>query len=202
MIVTLVAVFSQSGELSYEEFLEMIRSPDNMLATSLFKLIDADGSGTVDFSEFFRVLATYCMFSKEEILRFTFDTFDKDGSGTLDEKEFSTMCVVINNELPTFPGNFKKALREFDKSGDGLIDFSEFRDISNRFPMLTHIAFRLQDQMQKFTLGEQAWTNILKHRRKTRLIEEFKAQNQGALPAEKLCERISRYLFGSRTKRE
>ena len=40
-----------------------------------------DGNGTIDFEEYVRVLATYCMYSKDEIMRFCFDSFDVDNSG-------------------------------------------------------------------------------------------------------------------------
>jgi hypothetical protein len=100
-----------------------------------------------------QVLATYCMYSKEDILncklRLTsailhnptfhpvcFDTFDKDGSGTIDEvpaallwgfglflitlfwcmqEEFMKLCAAVNNANPMFPGNFARAMGEFDK---------------------------------------------------------------------------------------
>lgn len=53
---------------------------------------DLDGSGTIEFDEYVRVMATYCMFTKDEILRFCFECFDVDRSGTIDEKEFVELC--------------------------------------------------------------------------------------------------------------
>ena len=55
-------------------------------------IIDMDNSGTIEFEEYIRVLATYCMFTKDEILRFCFECYDVDGSGTIDEKEFIELC--------------------------------------------------------------------------------------------------------------
>ncbi len=61
---------------------------------------------------------------------------------------------TVNNAAPTFPGNFKSALEQFDVNEDGLIDYAEFLEIDRRFPMVLFPAFRLQDYMQKNTLGE------------------------------------------------
>lgn len=55
---------------------------------------------------------------------------------------------------PTFPGNFARALEEFDTNDDGQLDFDEFRVANRRFPMMLFPAFRLQDNFRKKTLGE------------------------------------------------
>ena len=85
-----------------------------------------------------------------------FECFDADKSGNIDEEEFMSLTQSINNADPTFPGNFKRALEEFDVNGDGLIDFVEFKTIYRRYPMILFPAFRLQDRMQKETLGKPA----------------------------------------------
>lgn len=60
----------------------------------------------------------------------------------------------VNNAAPTFPANFKRALEEFDVNEDGLIDYSEFLEIDRRYPLILFPAFRLQDVMQRSSLGK------------------------------------------------
>jgi len=55
------------------------------------------------------------MYTREEILRFVFDSFDIDDSGSINEEEFRTLCDTINDGKPVFPGSFSKALKESDK---------------------------------------------------------------------------------------
>lgn len=147
-----------------------------------FVAVDLDGSGTIEFDEFVRVLATYCMFTKEEILRFCFECFDVDGSGAIDEKEFVELCRAINNAAPSFPGNFRKALEEFDVNEDGLIDYQEFVEIDRRYPLVLFPAFRLQDVMQRKTLGERIWVSVIEKYQESKRIAEYRQTHGGQAP--------------------
>jgi Ca2+-binding EF-hand superfamily protein len=102
------------GNIDATEFFEALGEPKSPFTDSVFAIIDIDGSGTMEFDEFIRILATYCMYTQSEILRFCFEMFDKDGSGAIDEKELVELCRAVNNASPDYPGNFKKALEEFD----------------------------------------------------------------------------------------
>ena len=93
--------------------MEFINEKKTPFTSHIFKLIDEDGSGEVDQNEFVGMMCLYCMYSKEEILRFTFDSFDDDRSGTLDEEEIAEVARCVNDASPMFPGNFQTALEEF-----------------------------------------------------------------------------------------
>lgn len=43
-----------------------------------------------------------------------FRQYDTDGSGAIDEQEFRELVKSINDAAPMFPGNFARALQEFD----------------------------------------------------------------------------------------
>lgn len=144
------------------------------LTDELFALMDLDGSGTIEFDEFIAVLLTYCMYTKDDILRFCFDTFDKDKSNSIDENEFMALLSTVNNGAPLFPGNMGTALMNFDSNDDGLIDFQEFKVIETRYPMIFFPAFRLQDRMQQKTLGETRWRDLMKSVQKQRFKNEHR----------------------------
>lgn len=171
-----------SGQIDAEEFFESVGEHRSPFTDKLFEFIDLDGSGAIEFDEYIRVLSTYCMFSKDEILRFCFDCFDVDGSGTIDEKEFIELCKTVNNAAPSFPGNFKRALEEFDVNEDGLIDYGEFLELDRRYPMVLFPAYRLQDTLQKNSLGEKGWVKVIERFNRIKRIEDYKAANGGRLP--------------------
>eukprot|EP00924_Labyrinthula_sp_SR-Ha-C_P003240 snap_masked-scaffold_15-processed-gene-3.1-mRNA-1 protein AED:0.13 eAED:0.13 QI:0/0/0/0.33/1/1/3/0/248 len=189
---------SMSEELDYQDFLRILNAEDGVLPEALFKLVDLDDSGKIDYSEFVVALGSFCCYSKVEVLRFVFDIFDADGSGSLDEKEFKTMCLKINNGKPTFAGSFKKALSAVDSSGDGLIDFQEFVELNKRFPMLAFPAFNLQDEFQKSTLGEKAWVDIMNQKKHSTFIDKFKNQNDGEAPSKSPCTKCKEFFLGKR----
>lgn len=184
-----------SGNIDYDEFFESVGEVRSPFTDKLFALIDLDGSGTIEFDEYVRVMATYCMFTKDEVLRFCFECFDVDRSGTIDEKEFVELCKSVNNASPSFPSNFKKALEEFDVNEDGLIDYGEFQAIDQRYPLVLFPAFRLQDVMQRVSLGERAWVKISEKYQKVKEIEEYKAAHGGRLPPEPALKAIAKAVL-------
>ena len=54
----------------------------------LFRNIDADDGGTIDFAEFMQFLGYFHMGSDEAVCREVFDSFDPDGSGDISMQEF------------------------------------------------------------------------------------------------------------------
>lgn len=171
-----------SGSIDIDEFFEMIKEQRSPLTDALFALIDCDSTSSIDFDEFVRVICTYCMFTKEEILRFCFRYFDMDDSGSIDEKEYMTLARTVNNATPMFPANFQMALQQFDVNDDGLIDFQEFMEIDRRFPLVMFPAYRLQDRMQKATLGERSWLKIIETVNRHRKTAEYMATHNGQKP--------------------
>jgi hypothetical protein len=67
---------------------------------------------------------------------------------------------------------------------DGLIDYQEFGGIDARYPLVLFPAFRLQDVMQRNSLGERAWLGVIENYQRSKAIEEYKAQHGGRLPPE------------------
>ena len=117
---------------------------------------------------------------------------DTDGGGTIDEEEFEELAKTISHKDPSFPGNFQKALEEFDTDGDGLIDIDEFATLNQRYPMVLFPMFRLQDKMQRCTLGLTRWNQIMKCQFRLEKIREYRLTHGGDLPPESCVSRMGR----------
>ena len=93
------------------------------IAKQIFKRIDMDMSGYIDYSEFVVATINKKKLLTEVKLKQAFNLFDKDGGGSITPDE-------IKNIL--FPGqNFddevwEKVVAEVDEDGNGHIDFDEF----------------------------------------------------------------------------
>ena len=181
------------------EFFDMLDEERTPLTDELFALMDLDGSGTIEFDEFIAVLLTYCMYTKDDILRFCFDTFDKDKSNSIDENEFMALLSTVNNGAPLFPGNMGTALMNFYSNDDGLIDFQEFKVIETRYPMIFFPAFRLQDRMQQKTLGETRWRDLMKSVQKQRFKNEHR-RTHGRDPPLTYAETVQKVVCCKRPK--
>lgn len=65
----------------------------------LFRNIDADGGGTIDFDEFMQFLAYFHMGNNEVVCREVFNRFDPDGSGDIDMQEFLQFFMALEQDV-------------------------------------------------------------------------------------------------------
>ena len=89
----------------------------------MFKEIDIDGNGSIDYTEF--VMATMNeknMMSNERLMQ-AFKMFDKDNSGTISADEIKE---VLGSDTSLSEQAITQIIKEVDENGDGEIQFDEF----------------------------------------------------------------------------
>ena len=120
---------NQDGKLSYEELLIGFQEHMGQYESSkesvdrIFKLIDVDNSGAIDFSEFVTATVDRENLLSESKLRMAFRYYDKDDGGSISLEEIKEVLGVgqqITEEV------WKKLVLEVDENGDGEISFEEF----------------------------------------------------------------------------
>ncbi|KAH7488909.1 Calcineurin subunit B [Phytophthora ramorum] len=156
-----------SGTIDRGEFYSSIDEKHSEFGDAIFALIDEDSSGVLDFSEYVEALGKFCLLNKEDMLKFCFNVFDDDKNGTIEGEELTHLVEILHEDDQT--SNMKQALKSFDFNGDGKIDFAEFKQLNSQFPSLLYPAFRIQQNMKIFTLGEKWWE---------RKIEELVTEHQ------------------------
>ena len=101
--------------------LETNMSNDDII--KLFKDMDIDKNGLVNYTEFVSALMDYEKEVKKEHIIECFNSYDADRSGKINFKEF---CDIINPQDDKEKAELKELYDKFDENGDGEIDFKEF----------------------------------------------------------------------------
>lgn len=142
------------GVLTLEEvkegfsFIYSPNSPEMQELEQIFRMLDKDSSGYIDYTEFCAAGVGERIFLEESALWGAFDAFDcgaHDGKITLDEitRVLSNADVKKVWSKDVLDETAKKALGHFDQNGDGSITFDEFCEL-----MRNHAATRRQARTQ------------------------------------------------------
>jgi len=91
----------------------------------MFKAVDTDNSGFIDYSEFVVAATSQSQLTSQEKLRAAFKMFDKDGSGIISADEIrEVLCFGGTNSLSE--EQVDAIIKQVDENGDGEIQFEEF----------------------------------------------------------------------------
>ena len=108
-----------SGNIDAVELFEAMGEVRSKITEELFAMMDMDGNARLDFDEYVAVALSYCMYTKDDILKFCFDLFDLDKNGTIDSYEFlSSIEQLIKG---TEEEKIRFAFDIHDLDGNGVI---------------------------------------------------------------------------------
>eukprot|EP01084_Bolivina_argentea_P124141 219985_1 len=92
---------------------------------NIIQAVDADGNGTIDFSEFLTMLARKLKDTNDEDhIKEAFKVFDKDSNGFISAAELKH--VMTNSGETLTDEEVDEIIRQADIDGDGQINYEEF----------------------------------------------------------------------------
>ena len=91
------------------------------LIEEIFKSIDTDGSGSIEYTEFISASLDKSLYLQKEKLREAFNLFDFDHSGKISNAEIAKVLGMDKRSK-----EISKILEKYDTNKDGEIDFEEF----------------------------------------------------------------------------
>jgi calcium-dependent protein kinase len=112
------------GMLTLEELKKAVaQNPEVhvMNIEQIFKTIDTDNSGVINYTEFLAASIDKKIYLQEDKLRDAFKLFDEDKSGKISKSEISKVLKFKKSGA-----EMTKLFEKYDLNGDGEIDFDEF----------------------------------------------------------------------------
>ena len=136
-ILKLYRFFNLSGDckLSKNELIEGLSIYRNKLeiikkVDSLFKLLDSDNNGFIEYEEFLRACVDKNEILTESNLKYAFKFLDQNGKGKLSAKDI--VLAFTNQENQMFEIALSKDINDEDEDGDGEINFNEFKKLMTK----------------------------------------------------------------------
>jgi Ca2+-binding EF-hand superfamily protein len=150
-----------------DEFFEHFGLEYSSFAERAFAVMDVErtgeGSGRLDFCEFFIGLYNYCTMSHDHLVKFAFDLFDIDGGGEIGKAELMELVRMVYGKKEV-EGTVMKLLKA-DKDKNGQVSILEFREMERTSRSLLFPAFDLQRKMAEKIMGKAYWDKATKRRK-------------------------------------
>ena len=120
----------KDGQITYEELRQgLLQLKTHKLNENdiiqLFKSIDVDQNGKIDYTEFLAATIQRVNYLKNERLYEAFCMFDKDNSGSITKEELLKALKAEKSQEK----EIEKYIKAVDKNGDGKIDYKEFLEL-------------------------------------------------------------------------
>ena len=98
------------------------QNPTESELRDMINEVDADGNGTIDFSEFLTMMARKMKDTdSEEEIKEAFKVFDKDNNGFISAEELMTVMASLGEKLTK--SEIDEMIREADTDGDGQVNY-------------------------------------------------------------------------------
>jgi len=95
----------------------------------IFKIMDDNGNGCLEISEFWKALCDFRIALSPEEARHLFDLFDLNGDGAVSYDEL--MRSVIGEMTPMRKAIVKRAFEKVDRNGNGSIELDDIKGVYN-----------------------------------------------------------------------
>ncbi|CAM9338514.1 unnamed protein product, partial [Ectocarpus fasciculatus] len=104
-----------------------------------------------------------CLMSEKEVVEFIFNTCKVTEGGELEVGELDRLAKSLHLSNDAFWPAFSQQLEDINKShqnGDLIMTLGFFQDMHHKYPMILYPALRVQELVQRRTLGLRAWGRI------------------------------------------
>ncbi|XP_071946780.1 EF-hand calcium-binding domain-containing protein 9-like [Antedon mediterranea] len=158
------------NDIQFYTFMHHVTNLNKSRIYKVFDMLDVDGSGQIDFDEFYLLVCILISIQDKEEKQFiyrhsrtVFELLDEDGSQSISAEEFGTFGFLFN-----FYGDaVNEIFKHFDVSGDQALDYKEFK----MFAMACIDRQNEIDRQKREKIEKQKQLIEEKQKRKQALIE-------------------------------
>jgi len=103
------------------------------------------------------MIAMYCMFGRQDVMRFIFGNMDEDNRSYLDEQQYVHLIELLaeNEPIPIHPKKLQGVYRRVAPRGE--LFFEQFVLLMEHYTLLCYPMFRLQNKLQEKNMGLLWW---------------------------------------------
>jgi Ca2+-binding EF-hand superfamily protein len=166
-----------------EIFRVIKEKPNSVIApylTRYISLLEREEGERLKFVEFVRSISKYCLLNPPQILQFVFQCIDENQDGFVNKQEIMRFLRTEHDGKLIFPNNYMRAVELFETQRADKIDWIEFLRLVREVPYLSFPAFRLQQALRLYTLGEFTWRKINKRLINRKSMQELREKEQEA----------------------
>jgi Ca2+-binding EF-hand superfamily protein len=148
---------ARTGHVDLEQFYRHFRLDRSPFSDRVFSVLDADGSGSIDFREFVLSLWNFCSMDGRALMRFAFLLFDPNATGRVPTEDLRSLIREVYGAGFERNAKVQTVIREAVQSADGHVNFDEFKELNKRFPNLLFPAFTMQQALREAAIGPSFW---------------------------------------------
>jgi len=116
----------EGTSINYDQFKQLMQSLPDTDLKAIFRMYDADHSGSITWAEYVSVVVRLMAGSTEEKVRVVFDSIDDNADGFLTKAELENSIKVFNTESAASAELVATIFKKYDTNNDKKIDFKEF----------------------------------------------------------------------------
>jgi Ca2+-binding EF-hand superfamily protein len=170
----LMADKNGNQQLSVTEFLTFCGAPKSRVSVRLFSIMDADGSGTLDFRDLVITLWHLCTLDHKGLMFLVFDLYDDDQDGSFDGADVRRLMADSYGSKAV---DEKAEIRAIVTSADKRpMDKNRFVEFCGRSPQTMKQVIQMQALVREHVLGTALW-EALGRKRHARTDQVFRPEN-------------------------
>jgi Ca2+-binding EF-hand superfamily protein len=127
-----------------------------------FDVIDKKERDFVSFDELLPALASFCLFTRSEILGFVFSMIDEDRDQFVSKADIFKQLMITKAGQRVNPPNITRSIELVYMTRGDQMDVNHFAELVGKIPFIIFPTVRLQETLREKFGGKRLWQRVSK----------------------------------------